>query len=335
MTIRRSHSDGNRRVVVAKEEPKGAVRPSRRKRGQTKGEDAEAPSLEDSRDELDGNDGASQETAAHERANQRMPVASALGGARRSAQGLVGFLRLLGAALLLCGVTASAFYGVYHYAHNSPRFAVRQIVIDGLSRVSHASVLERSGIRTGQNVFAANTDEVGRRILADQWVQEVDVERRLPATVRISVVEREASALAMVGDNLLVVTRQGVPFKRFEAGDPVDLPVITGVSLDEPGRAPAVERRRIAVALEVLRHYERTGMSRTYPIQEVHLTPAGEVVLTVGKQGIALHLGAGPWAKKLAMAERVLGKLQGRKGSPSMIFLDNRAHPERVVVRMR
>ena len=111
--------------------------------------------------------------------------------------------------------------------------------------------------------------------------------------------------------------------------------MITGVSLDEPGREPAIERRRIATGLEVLRHYERTSVARIQPAQEVHLTPGGEVVLIIGKQALALHLGTGPWAKKLAMAERVLGKLQGRKGSVANVFLDNRAHPERVVVRMR
>jgi hypothetical protein len=35
------------------------------------------------------------------------------------------------------------------------------------------------------------------------------------------------------------------------------------------------------------------------------------------------------------MAERVLGKL-GQKGQvPGIVFADNEAHPERVVVRMR
>jgi len=66
----------------------------------------------------------------------------------------------------------------------------------------------------------------------------------------------------------------------------------------------------------------------------VHLTPGGEVVLMVGQKGIALHLGVGPWDKKFAMAERIFAKLQAQRSTPSLVFLDNRAHPERVVVRV-
>jgi cell division protein FtsQ len=254
---------------------------------------------------------------------------------RAPIQGIAGLLRLILAGLMLGGITIAAVFGAYRYATTSPRFSVRSLEVDGLRRLSKDAVLERAGIRMGQNVFSVDTDLVAERLFSERWIQGAKVERRLPATVRITLVEREAFALALVGDTLLIVTKVGEPFKRLEATDPAELPVISGVSLEEPGREPAVEKRRIATGLEVLRHYERTNLSRTYPSQEVHLTPGGEIVLTIGKQGIALHLGTGPWAKKLAMAERVLGKLHGRKGSPAMVFLDNRAHPERVVVRMR
>jgi cell division protein FtsQ len=237
--------------------------------------------------------------------------------------------------LVLGGASAAAVLGTYRFAQTSPRFAVKQIDVDGLRHKSRETVLELSPLRLGKNIFAVDTAAVEKAILVDPWIAEVKVERRLPATVLVQLVERDAGALASIGDQILVVTRVGEPFKRYEPGDPADLPIITGVSVDEPGREPALERRRIAIALEILRQYERTALGRLHVAQEVHLTPGGDAVLTVGKSGIALHLGSGPWAKKLAMAERVLGKLKGQQGSVAMVFLDNRAHPERVVVRMR
>jgi cell division protein FtsQ len=237
--------------------------------------------------------------------------------------------------LLLGGASAAAVLGISHFAQTSPRFSVQRIDVDGLRRKTREAILESSHLTPGKNIFAVDTAAAESAILTDPWIREVKVERRLPATIRVELSEREAGALAMLGEQMLVVTRAGEPFKKYEPSDPADLPVITGVSVDEPGREPSLERRRIAVALEVLRHYDRISLARIHPAQELHLTPGGEVVLTVGKAGIALHLGMGPWAKKLAMAERVLGKLRGQKGSVAMVFLDNRAHPERVVVRMR
>jgi cell division protein FtsQ len=48
-----------------------------------------------------------------------------------------------------------------------------------------------------------------------------------------------------------------------------------------------------------------------------------------------LHLGAPPYRGKLEQAERVFAELSQRKTEPSIVFLDNEASPERVVIRMR
>ena len=61
----------------------------------------------------------------------------------------------------------------------------------------------------------------------------------------------------------------------------------------------------------------------------------GDVSLTVGKAGITVHVGKGPWRKKLLMAERVIGQMEKKGRVPGIVFADNVAHPERVVVRMR
>ena len=95
-----------------------------------------------------------------------------------------------------------------------------------------------------------------------------------------------------------------------------------------------LEKQRLLIALDVLSQYSQVKLARTYPPEEVHLTPGGEVVLTIGRKGTALYLGFGPWSKKLALAERIFAKLLAQRATPSLVFLDNRAHPERVVVRL-
>lgn len=265
-----------------------------------------------------------------------MPPTVSSATPRRSRRGLLKAIgRIAALGLVLGGVSASAVLGTYHFARTSPRFALRQIDVEGLRRKSREAVLEVAQLGLERNIFSIETVQVEQRILRDPWIKEAKVTRRLPGTIQIEVVEREALALAVLGEQLLLVTRTGETFKRYESSDPSDLPIITGVDLEGSATEPTLERRRISTALEVLRHYERTALSRVHPAQEVHLTPGGEVSLIVGKTGVALHLGSGPWAKKLAMAERVLTKLRSQKGNVAMVFLDNRAHPERVVVRMK
>jgi cell division protein FtsQ len=92
---------------------------------------------------------------------------------------------------------------------------------------------------------------------------------------------------------------------------------------------------RLATGLTVLDHYLRLPASRVHRAQEVHLNPDGAVVLVVGTSGISLHLGHGPWPKKLLMVAEVLRQFERQKELPGIVFLDNELHPERVVVRMR
>ncbi len=244
-------------------------------------------------------------------------------------------LRVVWGALLVGVCAAAVGWSAHYYALRSPRFALRQTVVEGTHRISEATLLERAGVRLGQNIFSIDTQRLEQRLIVDPWIRTVKVERRLPALLRFEVEEREAGAIAVVGDRMLLLTKTGEPFKDVQPGDPIDLPMVTGLSGQGIGQKGSWERARIATALEVIRHYERTSLSRIHPAQEVHLNPGGETVLVVGRTGISLYLGSGPWGRKLAMAERVLDRLRRRNQVPSMVFLDNRTHPERVVVRLR
>jgi cell division protein FtsQ len=161
------------------------------------------------------------------------------------------------------------------------------------------------------------------------------VVRELPSTLKIELGEREAVALAQIQDTLYVVSSDGEPFKPLSAEDPVDLPVVTGISPTGLARDRGRELERLTRALEVLRQYRRLKLERTYPAQEVHLDPGGSVRLVIGSEGISLSLGSDSLRQRLLMAERVVTESRAAGRLPGIVFADNTAHPERVVVRMR
>ena len=243
--------------------------------------------------------------------------------------------KLASGLAVVIGAALAVAWSAHHYALTSPRFAIHTVDLVGAKRSSLEQIKTDSGVSVGQNIFALDTDAAERKLLENPWISEVKVTRRLPSTLRVEVSEREASAVVALGERLYLVTPEGVPFKEVSAGDPFDMPLISGVSPENLQRDRKREIERIQTGLEVLRQFDRVPLSRVYPPEEVHLADAGDVTLTCGKDGVTLELGTGPWRKKMLMAEEVVGELRKKGRTPGIVFLDNSAHPERVVVRMR
>lgn len=257
------------------------------------------------------------------------------GRLEEGAPGVVSTLRVLLGILLVVGVSIAVALGAYRYALNSPRFAIRSIDLDGGRRFGAEQVRALGGIAPKANLFALDTAGVERKLLENPWIARAQVSVRLPSTLKVSLKEREALAIAIVSGHPYLVSAEAEPFKRLDPGESADLPVITGVHSEELARNRRQELERLALALDVLREYRKLALSRTYAPQEVHLTEAGQVSLVVGQQGILIALGKGPFRQRLLMAERVVSEARRAGKLPSVVFADNVAHPERVVVRLR
>jgi cell division protein FtsQ len=256
-------------------------------------------------------------------------------GPKGSWSKLATALRLgLGLALVI-GVSIAVASSVRHYALTSPRFAIQEVNLLGGKRVSPQMAQEQGGIVAGSNIFALDTALAERKLLENAWISQARVTRDLPRSLRVEIKEREPVALAVFSERLYLVTADGEPFKELAAGDPADFPIITGVSVEGLSRDRAREIDRVKEGLSVLEQYGRVPLSKTQPAQEVHLADSGDVVLTAGKEGITFELGRDGYRRKFLMGEQVVGEMRRKGRAPGIVFLDNQAHPERVVVRMK
>lgn len=245
------------------------------------------------------------------------------------------WLQLVAGVLVVLAASIAVGWGARRYVMSSPRFAIRTVLVEGEQRRSAQEVASAGGIEVGKNIFALDPALAGAAIAADPWIERATVTRRLPSTIHVAVVEREARALVAIGGDLYLATRDGEFFKRHGGEDPADLPVVTGVTAEQVARDRAGVVIAVRRALDVLEDLDRAGVSRRYPTQELHIEKDGTLVFTIGKEGISLHLGLPPYREKIAQASQVLSELARRKANASVIFLDNESHPERVVVRMR
>jgi cell division protein FtsQ len=253
----------------------------------------------------------------------------------RRAKAWLGRLSLLTGIIVVVSASVAVAWGLRRYMRTSPRFAVRHIHVDGTQRRTANQVAKQAQVANGVNIFTIEEDAATAAVEADPWIAEAEVQVELPNTVRISVTEHEARAISVVDGKLLLTDTHGAIFKELSPNDPRDLPVVTGIDADRVARDREVIESHVRRALDLVSDLEQAKITKRYPVQELHLEPNGAVSVTIGSDGIVLVFGQPPFRAKVDKADRILEELRYRKVKRAVLFLDNKAHPERVVVRLQ
>lgn len=244
-------------------------------------------------------------------------------------------LALRGALVVVVGVGAIALGRlVERHVRTSPAFATESIALEGHVRITREEMLEVAGLAIGQNVFEVAPEDAERELIEQPWIAEAHVRRRLPGRYEIEVRERRAVALLVLRD-VFLVAEDGAVFKRVEEGDPIDLPVITGVERDRFLRDRAFRTSIVLEAVALLSDYRAAGLQRREPIGELHVERDDGLSLYVGEQPTYVRLGHGPFRPKLARLRVVLDELTERGARAEYVYLDNERRPDRVTVRVR
>jgi cell division protein FtsQ len=257
-----------------------------------------------------------------------------------------GALKRLGAALVrvvaAIAIGAAFVFGgfqAWRWALTSQTFELKTITIHGAARAQASDLLKLGGLARGQNLFRLRPLEIEQGMAAHPWVRHVSVTRHLPSSVVVEIEEHVPAALASLGE-LYVLDEQGVPFKKLEPPDAIDLPIVTGVTREGYLHDPAAVGAKLRSALETMRAYDALASGKADQpfdaaqdrLSEVHLDEAG--VALVSASGQVVRMGSGDLAGSLARLLRVRHELSARGLAADVIHLENRARPGWVAVKL-
>jgi cell division protein FtsQ len=124
---------------------------------------------------------------------------------------------------------------------------LRHLEVVGTTSLTRAEVVRLAGLSSSTNVLWFDPGAVERRLESDPWVATATVARRLPATIRISVVERAPVAMIRDERGFTVVATDGVALGTV-AADPA-LPEIEIVAGSNSGWGNAQARAAAARAI--------------------------------------------------------------------------------------
>lgn len=164
--------------------------------------------------------------------------------------------------VLLAAIVVAVGIWAWKQTQSDARFAVRAIEFSGAVHTPRVTLDSIARRYVGANLFKIEIAQVQRDLKDLPWVERIAIEKKLPDTLRINVIERRPVALVRSAERILYVDRTGYAFTELspEAGDD-DLPIVVG--------AEGPELARTVAMLETLRRSEPAIYARISEVRPV------------------------------------------------------------------
>jgi len=227
----------------------------------------------------------------------------------------------------LAGLLGFLMVYAYNFALCADYFQLKQVTIRGCKKISEEQITDLAGITVPLNILTANLGKMAGAIEENPWIRSASVGREFPDRLVIEVAERDAVALLKKGNELYIVDRDAVVFKKFMAGDSADAPVLTGFYRDGD-----LQRNLLEKTFEFLDYLSRSDY---FPgirnVSEIYVDEVYELAVFTDNH-LFLNIGFEDYEKKLKRLKKVRADL-ARSGANKRVLTIDLVDPSRVVVQ--
>lgn len=186
----------------------------------------------------------------------------------------------------------------------SPLLNVRDVTVRGAEHLSADDVIQATDlIGADKNLLLLSTEEIAERVERLPWVKEADVDRMLPSSVRVSIVERSPAIVLSLGAARWTLDRKGYVLDSGETRP--GLPVLAGV---EVGQVEPGVRLMTPESLAALRAFRSMPSSLGKKIVGIFAPTTERITLSL-QDGTVIRIGS---AEKLKAKAKVLKALMAR-----------------------
>ena len=228
------------------------------------------------------------------------------------------FATLLGGYLIWYGTGLALNALVYE----NKAFAIQEFDVQTDGVIAADQLRRWTGAKLGDNLLALDLARVRRDLELVPLIQSVSVERLLPHTLRLRVVERDAIAQINVprsdpaeGIELapFLIDAEGyvmVPLERHErtaSSAPADepLPLLGGINPNDvqPGRR--IQSPQVQAALQLIPLFDRSAMAGLVDLKRVDVSSGDVLIVTTG-EGSEVTFGSPIWSASSAAGAKSL-----------------------------
>jgi cell division protein FtsQ len=232
---------------------------------------------------------------------------------------VIGMLAL-GALLIIAGPSYLPLAGGFHINH---------INISGCRITRPSEILAYAHLQPGMNLLRVDLAQTSTRLEQYPYIQKAVVERKLPDTLEIFIVEREPRALILL-DDYYVLDTHGEIFKKAESAER-HYPVLTGLTEQSLYHDRQRCQTMIRTALQLLDDIENDARFKGSQI-EIGIDQTSGFTIRMSPDPVEVELGWGAFPEKIDSLWKIVDDLRSKGLSPDIVKLKS-PHKAYVTVR--
>jgi len=241
------------------------------------------------------------------------------------------YLKTVLAVAIIPALSLLYIFG-YDFLTQCDYFSAKTFEVEGNRILSEEEIIKEAGINPGDNILSVNISMVRKKILANPWVAEAEVGRKIPSGIIIKIVEHKCIAVIDLGKEFLLNENWEI-FKEKVAADPGGVPVIQGLTFSDVNLSGARQSTAFNAVMNVLKLGQKP--ESILPINEIRLIRVDKEI------GITIHafdkiktikLGYDNYQDKYERLKNVLHYVKNGPDFPDFETVDLNNSVNRVVI---
>ena len=210
--------------------------------------------------------------------------------------------------------------GIGIFAFISPIFNIRKIEVNGNNKIDEDTVVSLSGINIGKNIFQISKKEVANNIKENSYINNVEIKRILPGTLKLDVEERKIAYQVKVINSYVYLDYQGYILEVSSKKEKV--PLVEGFTTNQDTllNGKRLYNNDIKLLRAILRIMETAKTSEIDNLISKISVKNNEYILELSKENKLVYLGyATDLTNRMTYVKIIVDKEKGKTGK---VFVD-------------
>ena len=180
------------------------------------------------------------------------------------------------------------------YTLLSPIFNIKNIEVYGNSKISSDTIISLSGLSINQNIFSFWTSDIKDAIKQNAYIDKVQISRKIPDKIEISVQERVATYMLTLGNAYVYINNQGYILEI--TSKKLAVPVIIGYNtpaeeIVEGNRLNETDLEKLNDVLKIMEAASSGDNKLAELITQIDISDKNNYILDISSENKKVYLG--------------------------------------------